>query len=178
QYFLTVLLTALTLALPIRAASPTSDLLRLVPEEVGFCFIVQDLRGHTAALLGSPFLEQFRNSALGAKLLNTPEVQKLREVRASFQKQLQLDLARLRDDVFGDVLVLAYRPSPPGQQGKDQGLVLLRARDPKLLEAFVQRINELQKQAGDLQQLEVRQHNGVTYYRRVERTGENYYYLR
>ncbi len=178
QKFLAVLLAVLTLALPTWAVSPSGEVLRLVPDEVGFCFVVQDLRSHTAALLRSPFVEHFRSSPLGLKLLSAPEVQKLAEVQDYFQKQFQLDWARLRDDVFGDAVVLAYRPSPPGEPGKDQGLLLIRAREAKLLEAFVQRLNDLQKQSGDLQKLEVREHHGVAYYRRVERTGENYYYLR
>ncbi len=178
HHFWAVLLAGVLLAGSVRAASPSWEVLRLVPEEVGLCLVVQDLRSHAAALHGSPFLEHFRNSPLGTKLRNAPEVNKLAEVQTFFQKQLQLDLTRLRDDVFGDAVVLAYRPSPPGEPGKDQGLVLLRARDAKLLEEFVQRINALQQQTGDLQKLERRTHHGVTYYRRVERSGENFYYLR
>jgi hypothetical protein len=169
---------ALTLALPARAASLGDEVLRLVPEDVGFCFLLQDLRSHTAAFLQSPFVEHFRASPLAAKLQSAPEMHKLAQLYAHVQKDLQLDLVRLRDEVFGDAVVLAYRPSPPGEPEQDSGLVLIRARDAKPLEEFVQRLNDLQKQAGELHKLEAREHHGVTYYRRVERTGDNYYYLR
>src|SRR5204862_6616150 len=43
---------------------------------------------------------------------------------------------------------------------------------------LVDRVNEAQKQAGDLKELQSRQHNGVKYFGRVERKESNYYYVR
>src|SRR5205085_7854011 len=41
----------------------------------------------------------------------------------------------------------------------------------------VERLNDEQKQAGDLKALETLEHEGRTFIRRVERGGEHYYYL-
>ena len=37
-------------------ASPRDELLRLVPADVGFCLVLEDLRGHGKAFAESPFV--------------------------------------------------------------------------------------------------------------------------
>src|SRR6202042_646360 len=59
---------ALALAAPLQAASPRDELLRFVPDDVGFCFVMQDLRVHATELADSPFVEQLRLSPVGAAL--------------------------------------------------------------------------------------------------------------
>ncbi|MCI0464955.1 MAG: hypothetical protein L0Z62_49165, partial [Gemmataceae bacterium] len=49
HHFWAVLLAGVLLAGSVRAASPSWEVLRLVPEEVGLCLVVQDLRSHAAA---------------------------------------------------------------------------------------------------------------------------------
>src|SRR5207247_3290697 len=44
------------------AAAPRDELLRFVPADVGFCLVLQDLRGPAADLLASPFVRQLRQS--------------------------------------------------------------------------------------------------------------------
>ena len=39
-------------------AAPRDELLRLVPDDVAFCLVVQDLRGHAEALSASPFADE------------------------------------------------------------------------------------------------------------------------
>src|SRR5207237_1707392 len=78
----------------------------------------------------------------------------------------------------GDALVLAYRPGPPDRPDEEQGLVLVRARNPKLLAALLDRVNAVQKESGELERLEACTHRGQTYYRRVDHKGTNYYFLR
>ena len=46
---------------------------------------------------------------------------------------------------YGDVVVFAYRPGPPGQPEREQGLALLRARDDALLARLIERINEFER---------------------------------
>src|SRR5579884_3703467 len=54
----------------LRAATPREELLRLVPDSVGFCLVVQDLRNHTADLQNSPFFEQLRQCSFAIKIRN------------------------------------------------------------------------------------------------------------
>jgi hypothetical protein len=167
--FLFSLLAACLAPLPLSAAAPRDELLRLVPEDVGFCLVVQDLRGHLEQLQESPFVQQFHRSPLGQVLHNAKEMQKLLEVEKQLQKSFRLDWARLRDDIFGDAIVLAYRPGPPDKPGQEQDLILIRARDADFLTQLVDRINQAQKGAGELQEVEPRQHQGQKYFRRVEK---------
>jgi hypothetical protein len=171
------LLAVACLAATVSAAAPRDELLRLVPEDVGFCLALEDLRGHGSALADSPFVKQFQTSSLGAKIRSAPETQKLTALDEFLQTYLDVTATQLRDDILGEALVLAYRPGPPGKADQEEGLFLLRARDAKLLTRIVDRINALQKESGDLQEVEERAYHGETYYRRQERGSANYYYL-
>jgi hypothetical protein len=162
---------------PAGAATPRDEALRLVPDDVGFCLVVQDLRGHAGALADSPFLEELHKSPLGQALHASPELAKLRALGNQVRKDLQVDWPRLRDDIFGDAVVFAYRPGPPGEPKQDGDLVVIRARDAQLLAQVLDRVNEVQKRRKEVTELEARSYEGRTYYRRVDRGRENYYFL-
>jgi hypothetical protein len=159
-------------------AAPRDELLRFVPDNVGFCLVVQDLRGHAAALAASPFAEQLRRSPLWAALRNAAEVHQLNRVDQFLRKQLGVGWEQLRDDVLGDAVVFAFRPGPPGKPEQDRGLFLVRARSARVLAGVVDRLNAAQKDSGELKELAEREHKGVKYYRRTERKETNYYCLR
>jgi hypothetical protein len=152
----------------LRAATPSEELLRLVPDSVGFCVVVQDLRGHAAALQNSPFLQQLSRSSLAVTIRKSEDVKKLDAIEAKMKDKLGLDWTRLRDDVLGDALVLAYRPGPPGKPEQEQGIMLLRARNATVLVELIERVNKVQKEEGELKDLQERRHNDATYYRRLE----------
>ncbi len=150
------------------AVTPREELLRLVPDSVGFCLVVQDLRSHAAALQDSPFVEQLSRSPFADKIRNSDALKTLDRVESEIKEKLDLDWKRLRDDILGDALVLAYRPGSPGQPQQEQGVILLRARNEKVLADLIERINKVQKEEGDLKDLSERRHNGIRYYRRLE----------
>jgi uncharacterized protein DUF3352 len=167
----------ITLASLARAATPRDELLRLVPADVGFCLVVQDLRGQSEAILRSPFMKQWQESTIGKAIANAPEHQKLAEFEAQLKAGLGVSLRQLRDDIFGDAIVFAYRPGNPGKENQEMGLMLVHARDAKLLSEITSRFNELQKQSGDLKDVLDREHRGVKYQCRVEPHTQNYVYL-
>jgi len=156
------------------AAGATDELLRLVPDDVGFCVIVQDLREHNERVAGSPLAKALRKSPLS----KVPELQQLEALDQLFQKQFDMDLAKFRDDVLGDAIVFAYRPGPPGKQQEEQGLLLLRARDAKVLEKLVNKFNEGELQSGKLKELKEGEYQGQKYVRRVKPSGEDVYAIR
>lgn len=158
------------------AASPREELLRLVPQDVGFCLLVQDLREHSQAFLQSPFLAKLCGTPLGAKLMQAPEAAVLAQVKRNFEAALGLPLEQLRDEILGDAFVLAYRPGPLEQPDLEEGLLALRARSPALLSKLVNRINAVQRQAGELKQVETLQHRGFSYQRRTLAGSENFCY--
>lgn len=159
------------------AATPRDELLKFVPDDVAFCMVVQDLRGHAAAFETSPLVARFRTSPLGQALIHSQEAQKLQQFAGQVQTLLGLDWPTLRDDVLGDAVVFAYRPGPPGKPEQEQGLFLVRARDAKVLTELIDRVNKMQQTGGQVEKLEEKEHEGVTYVKRVEKKGSSYYYL-
>ncbi len=173
-----LLLMLLAAAAAPAAAAPRDELLRLVPDDVGFCLLLQDLRGHAAALRDSPFVEQVRISSLGQLLRGARELKRLDAIGDRLQKHLGFDWTKLGEDILGDAVVLAYKPGPPGKEDAEQGLVLVRARDARLLADLVDRVNKVQKDSGTLKELQERDHHGIKYWKRVDRKETGFYSLR
>jgi hypothetical protein len=160
-------------------ASPRDDLLRLVPADAGFCIIVRDLRDQFDGLAKSPFAAQFAASPLGQALARSPELQRLAEFDRHLNANLKLTWAQLRDEILGDAVVLAYTPGPPGRPEKEQGLFLAHARRADLLAELFERLNEVQKKAGEVTAVEARTYRGQTYQmRRKAKDAEEFYCLR
>ena len=164
-------------AVPLHAETPREQLLRYVPEKVGFCLVLGDLRGHSDALFESPFVEQFLHSPLGKALALSDEVKQLAKFETDLKDLLGVDWKQLREEILGDAVVLAYRPGPPGKPEQEQGLILLHARDAKLLAKLIEQLNARQKESGDLKTLEEKQYQGATYFQRTEKKDTNFYYL-
>ena len=73
----------------LRAASPRDELLRFVPDNVGFCFVMQDLRVHAAELADSPFVAQLRHSPLGAALQASKELGQLDQIDRGLKRSVR-----------------------------------------------------------------------------------------
>lgn len=167
----------LALAAPVCAAAPRDELLRFVPDDVAFCFVLQDLRVHAADLADSPFVAQVRQSPLGLALQASAELAQLDKADRDLRKTLGVGFDQIRDDLLGDAVVFAYRPGPPGKPEQEQGFVLVRARDAKVLADLVEKVNAAQMKDGTLANLTPVDYAGVTYYRRAEPKQTNYYYV-
>jgi hypothetical protein len=163
--------------LPARAQSPRDELVRLVPDDVAFCLVINDLRGQHDKLLRSPWIKRVSASPLGKALREVPERFQFGKLKEALRKGLGVTWPQLRDEILGDAIILAYRPGPPGKPEQEEGLILLWARNPKLLATVVDRLNEHQKKAGELKEVQARKHAGLTYHRRVETEGESFYFL-
>src|SRR5262249_23540872 len=110
-------------------------------------------------------------------IASAPEQKQLREFERQLQQALGVSWPQLRDEIFGDAVVFAFRPGNPGKEDQEQGLMLVHVRNDKLLADLAKRFDEIQKQAGDLKEVSFREHNGLQYKRRVERHGENFAYI-
>jgi hypothetical protein len=163
---------------PTGAASPRDELLRLVPDDVGVCLVVQDLRSHAAELLGSPFFQAVQRTPLGKSLLASNEIKILAKFDSELAKATGLPWRGLRDEILGDAVVFAFRPGPPGKSDGDQGLFLVRARSARVLAEVVEKLNQTQKATPEFKELIEREHRGVKYFCRVESKGTNFYCLR
>lgn len=173
---LAVALTAL-LAVPARA-EPRDDLLRYLPDDIGFCLLGQDLRERLIEGMASPFAERAARSAPGRQIAASREWRQVRQMAAALEKQLGMSWKEARDEFLGGAFLFAYRPGPAGKPEQEQGLFLLRAASPRPLAALISRLNEVQKQTGELKAREDREYRGVAYVRRVEAKEVNYYLIR
>jgi hypothetical protein len=169
-------LTALGGAL--RADSPRDALLRLVPDDVSLCLVVNDLRGHAQRLEAAPWFKRALASPLGKLVAASPEWRQLSRTEDEIKRHLGISAPQLRDDILGDAVVLAYRHAPPGKPDQEQGLLLLRARDAELLAKVVERLNQAQEKSQELKALEPREYKGVRYFRRQDARGVHFYFLR
>jgi hypothetical protein len=161
----------------LRAVEPARTLLRLVPDQMGVCLLVEDGRGHAATFLASPFVKRFTASRFGKELLGTPEVVKLKTVDDFLQANLGISAAALRDEILGDAVVLAFRPGPPDHPEQDSGIFFLSAREPQLLARLLERITKLQKDSGELREVHERTHRGRSYVQAVGKNETTYYVL-
>lgn len=161
---------------PLRAQAPPPDLLALVPGDFGFCLTVHDLRGHWQRLEQAPWVKAFKQSPLGEALRNAPEFRELTKFQRDLQQHLEVDWPTVRDEIIGDDVVFAFRP-PDAQKQGEQGLLLVKARQPEALEQLIKNLNRVQSAAGELKALDTRQHQGVTYHRRVHAKGAPWWYM-
>ena len=164
-----------------RAAAPRDELLRLVPADVSFGFLAQGLRAKAKALQDSPFAVQFAAMPAGKALLSSPELVKFATAEAKMFDALKVSAAQLRDEVFGDAIVFAYRAGPPGRPNEEMGIILTWARDPQLLAALLERLTEIQKKSGEVSEVREVEYQGRTYFRRVKpkaKDGDEFYFLR
>src|SRR4051794_9682375 len=126
RFTLTLLVTSVVAAPA--AAAPRDEVLRFVPDDVGFCLVVQDLRGTSADVLSSPFAEAFARSPLCAGLAGAAEWKQLGDVEKYLKDHLGVGWKELADDLLGDGFAFAYRPGPPDKPEQEQGAFLVRAR--------------------------------------------------
>lgn len=145
------------------AASAAENLLRLVPEDTALCLLVENLRGHAATFLSSPFVKLFKTSPLGKEILASTEVAKLHDADAEFQKKFKLTLGQLRDDILGDAIVFAYSPGPVDHPERERGVVLLEARSSVRLAKLVEELLARQKEAGEIKTVEERSRGRYKY---------------
>ena len=162
-----ILASFLLFAVRARAESARDELLRLVPDDVGFCLLLEDLRGHSTQLRDSPFFQQFEKSPIAGLLKTDPDWRKFTAGREKLEALLGMDVQKLRDDILGDAVVFAVRPAPEGKPNDDRALILLRARDAQELAKVIARLNDLQRVGGEITAIEPRDHKGQQYFERV-----------
>ncbi len=162
------------------AASPRDELLRLVPDDVHFCAVVQNLRERARTLTDTSLAAQIAGLPFVKAKFDSAEFKKLIEIEKRLLQDLQVTPEQLRDDILGDTLVFAFRQGATEKPEDEQGLFLIWARDVKLLNAIVDRINELQTQTGELKELRSLSYGNQDYRHRSKvknETASNEYYL-
>jgi plasmid stabilization system protein ParE len=90
---------------------------------------------------------------------------------------LQVDWTQVRDDLIGDAVVLAYRNAKPGVADSERGVFLTWMKDPQLARRLFQRLDQVQKESGELASVQTPSHLGINYLRRVKSNGASEYVL-
>jgi hypothetical protein len=164
-----VALVVATFASSSLSAAPRDELLGLVPDDMMFCIVLQDLREHAARLdKDDSFLAAVKRMPFARAQLESPEFKKLLDVQKHILGELKITADQLRDDLLGDAVVFAYKQGKADRPEQEQALLLVKARDGKLLATVVERINQLQIKTGELKELRTVQHGKREYIERIK----------
>jgi hypothetical protein len=165
---LIALVLGMTFGVTIARSSPRDELLRLVPEDMSFCLVVQDLRERSKGMTDQTLARQLAQMPFARDKIESDEFKKLLEIQQHIFRELEITPEQLRDDLLGDGLVFAYRQGPSGKPEQHEGVFLIWARDKALLSKVVDRINEVQKKSGELEDIRSLKHDEQTYLQRTK----------
>jgi len=150
------------------------DLLSLLPDDFAVCVVMHDLRGNAERWERADWLKRFRQSPLGRSYLDASEIKQLERFQADMKTHLGADWETLRDEILGEMVVLAYSPGPKNNPDDESGLILLHLQKPKRFIEVVDKLNDAMIQAKKLE-VTALDHKGTTYYRRQEKNKAQYY---
>ena len=145
---------------------PADALLRLVPADAAVVITVENLRDHANAFLKSRFAADLQQLPAVKEWLASEKFRHFENSRAQIETMLDANLTDLRDDLLGDAVVIAlHLPSgAPAEASQARGLLLLKARDPALLNRVIDIVNNAQQDSGELARVVDRQRTGTTYH--------------
>jgi hypothetical protein len=162
------LLLALSIASGARGAGgPGEDLVRLVPADAGATLAVVDLRGRAREFLASDLAAGLGRLPAVAAWFRSPRALQLEKARRDIEAVLGVELAKVRDDLLGDAVVLSLRLAPGDPPDQARGLLLLRARDRDLLNRLIATSNAIERRSGQLVGLAARARGGASYFVRT-----------
>ncbi len=141
---------------------PADALLAIVPPEAGLTVAVEDLGERSREVLASPMVD--RLTRLPAVVAwGQGEGAKFVQARREIEAALGMTAEQLRDDLFGDAIVLALiaEAGRPAEQGS--GLLLAKVADVDRLNRLIAVVNSSERQAGALAGLKTIDHNGASY---------------
>lgn len=165
----------IALALP-AAAGPRDEALRLAPADFAITFVVQDLRGHSNAVLESPFAAWFPTSALGKKFFASDSFRSVTDSSTPIFAALGVTPSDVFHDILGDAVVFAYTPAAPGGTPGERSVILVRPRKPDLLAELVGKVNDAQVQSKELKAVVAHKHAGEAYFERQKPEGASDFY--
>lgn len=172
---ISALALTLTLALPAQAA-PRDEALRLTPGNFALTFVVQDLRGHSSAVIESPFAAWFPTSALGKKFFASSDFKSVTDSSTPLFAALGVTPSEVFHDILGDAVVFAYAPAAPGGTPGERSIILVRPRKPELLAQVIDRVNDAQVRSKELKAVVSHKHAGEAYFERQKADGASDFY--
>lgn len=169
------IIVLLLVAMP-ASAGPRDELLRVAPPDAALVVVVQNARGHVRAVMDSPFVEWFPSTTAGKKLLISIDLKQIRDVASTILPALGTTPQTLLDDVFGDAVAFAYSPAREGKGGDERAVILIRPGKPESLAKIIEKLNEIQRQGGELKAIVRREHADAEYFERQKPEGSGEFY--
>ena len=162
-----VLFWGLAFAPAADADGPADELFKLVPADSGMTLAVEDLRGHSREVIGSPLYEGLRRLPVVQAWMASDRFRKAERASRDVQAALGVTPEALRDTLLGDAVVLTLQPAPNGRPEQARGLLLVKVRDIPLAERLLGTLNDAQFRSGELVGLQPRSRGPVNYSARL-----------
>lgn len=156
-------LAAAAAATPPALAGPVDELLRIVPNDAGACLIVEDFAARYREAADSELWRRVQQSPLYAKWNESPGRRRLQQLWAIAPFYLGVSGPQLRDDIFGQAVVLALLPAGRGE-GRDVGVLLCNAHSETAMSSLTGALTTAQGNRA----VEQRRHRDVPYFWRRE----------
>jgi hypothetical protein len=161
------------------SAAPRDELLRLAPPDAALVLVAQNARDHLKQFSESPFAAWFPTTPIGKQLLGSADFQKAHEGSVEVLRQLGTTPEELLNDVFGDAIVFAFTPGSADNKTADRSVILIRPRNFDTLQKLIDRLNDHQKQSGELKAVVSREYKAAVYFERQRATEPSeFYFLR
>jgi len=157
-------------------SAPSDALLELTPADVGVVLTIDHLRERSQEVVDSQLSRDVQQLSAFRSWLDSEKVRDFLRSRDQIEKFFQASFGEIRDEVFGDAVVLALRL--PADKAADpaeaRGVLILKARDPKLLRHLVNLINSTQQQNGEIAELAEHKHGETSYHTRGFAPGDSH----
>jgi hypothetical protein len=142
------------------------ELMRLAPPDATLVVSVEGLRDHVRTLVASPLASNLRRLPAVRAWFQSEQYRQFERSCTDIEAGLGVKLAELRDDLFGDALALVLRLDPDALPDPRQarGLLLIRARDPALLQRIIAVVNATQREKHELDRVTERTRGATTYH--------------
>ena len=144
---------------------PGDDLLRLVAPDAAVVVTVEGLRDQANAFLKSRLAADLQQLPAVKEWFASEKFRQFESSRAQIETLLGTTLTDLRDQLLGDAVVISLHlpAGAPVDASQARGLLLVKARDPALLNRVIGIINAAQQDGGELTRVVERQRTGTTY---------------
>ncbi|WP_165070164.1 hypothetical protein [Paludisphaera rhizosphaerae] len=148
--------------------APSDALLKLVPADAGAVLALDDLRGRWGEITGLQLTKSLLERPSIQAWLNSRNARDFFQARDRILGFLGTTPAEVRDDLLGDAVILAILvPDEPTLDASHaRGLLALKARRPDLLGVLVNRINQAQRESGELAEIVETRRGAVSYFTR------------
>lgn len=143
------------------------ELLRMAPADAAIVATVENLRDRAPLVLESPIVKRLWELPAVRMWWESEGSAKILSARDQIERSLGYPWRTLRDEVLGDAVVAAFAFDPGAPNDTPRGLIMLRARDPKILESAVKNANDARRRDKSLVSIELRHVGSIEYHRRT-----------